>query len=78
MSVNPRQPVLKSALYDNETASFTDLNILFKQFAAKKMRTTRTTPPIANDIGECELYVDKSTKRIYSKIDGVLVYFQGV
>lgn len=74
MSVNPKQPVLKSALYTDEPSSFTDLNILFKQFMPKKMRPTRSTPPIANDIGELELYFDKTALRLYTKVNGSLRY----
>lgn len=78
MSAKPKQPVLKSALYSDEPSSFTDLNILFKQFQPKKIRLTRTTPPVLNDTQESELYLDRSTKRLYTKINNVLVYFQGV
>lgn len=74
MSVNPKQPVLKAALYADETSSFTDLNVLFKNFMPKKLRPTRTTPPIANDIGELELYFDKTALRLYTKVNGALRY----
>jgi hypothetical protein len=74
VSPDPRQPVLKSALYTDEPSSFTDLNILFKQFMPKKMRPTRTSPPIAGDIGELELYLDKTALRIYTKVNGSLRY----
>jgi hypothetical protein len=76
VSPNPKQPVLKAALYSDEPSSFTDLQILFKQFMPKKMRPTRTSPPIANDTGELELYFDKTALRLYTKVDGTLRYVQ--
>lgn len=72
MSTNPVQPFSKEAQYKSELSSFSDLNILFRNFATKKLRPSRSSPPIAADIGEMEWVVDKTTKKLWIKIDGSL------
>lgn len=73
----PVQPTLKEGHYDQEQSSFGDLNIVLRNFATKKMRASLTSPPEAHMVGELEMVFDKATLRIYTKINGSLVYFQG-
>jgi hypothetical protein len=75
LSTDPKQPVLKAGLYDNEAGIFTDINALLKHFATKKLRPSRTSPPIANDVGELEFVIDKAALRIYTKVNGTLRYW---
>jgi len=71
----PVQPFGKSAGYGNEIAVQTDINSLLRFFATKAMRASLTSPPLAKDVGELEVVVDKSALRIYTKIDGTLRYW---
>lgn len=74
MSVNPKQPYLKTGLYKDEPGTFADLNAILRNFATKKLRPSRTSPPIANDIGELEFVYDKTAHRLYTKVNGALKY----
>jgi len=74
MSVNPKQPVLKSGAYSDEPGVWTDLNAVLRNFATKKLRPSRTSPPIANDVGELEFVYDKTLHRLYTKVNGTLKY----
>lgn len=76
MSTNPVQPTLKQGLYGDETGVFTDMNSISKFFATKKLRYSRTSPPILADVPEGEFILSKSELRIYIRVDGVLRYFQ--
>lgn len=76
MSVNPKQPTLKEGGYDSEIASFGDFNNLFRNFATRALRPSRTSPPIANDVDELTAVIDKSTLKIYWKVNGTLRYVQ--
>lgn len=69
---NPVQPSLKSGGYGDEISSFTDLNNLLRHFATKKLRPSITTPPLAKDVGELEFVFDKTTLKLWTKVDGVL------
>lgn len=70
---NPVQPSLKAGLYDDEVSQFTDLNVLLRNFATKKLRPSLSSPPIANDVGELEFVFDKTTLKLYTKCNGTLV-----
>jgi len=74
MSVNPKQPVLKSGLYRNESSMFTDMNALFRSFATRTLRPSRTSPPIAADVDELTFVYDKTLNRLYTKVNGTLRY----
>lgn len=73
-STIPIQPTLKSANYDDELSSFTDLNNILKNFMTKKLRSSLSSPPLAKDVGELEIVIDKTLRRVYTKIDGILRY----
>lgn len=75
MSVNPKQPRFRSGAYRDETAIFTDLNNVLRQFATKKLRYSRTSPPILADVPEGEFILDKTLNRIYITVNGSLKYF---
>jgi hypothetical protein len=74
MSVNPRQPTLKSGQYGDEAGLFTDINALFRSFATRALRPSRTSPPIANDVDELTFVYDKTLNRLYTKVNGSLRY----
>lgn len=74
MAVNPKQPFLKAGLYDNEPGVFTDLQSLNQFFASKKLRYSRTSPPLIKDVPEGEMVLDKTLLRIYLQVDGSLRY----
>jgi hypothetical protein len=74
MAVNPVQPTLKEGGYVQEQSSFGDLNNLFKFFATKKLRYSKTSPPLIKDVPEGEMILDKTLNRIYLQVDGVLKY----
>jgi hypothetical protein len=42
---------------------------------AKKLRASLSSPPLAKDVGELELILDKSALRVYTKVDGTLRYW---
>lgn len=74
MSTNPVQPTLKQGLYGDETGVFTDINSISKFFATKKLRYSRTSPPILADTPEGEFILDKTLGRIYIRVNGTLRY----
>lgn len=76
MSTNPKPPRLKSGLYGDEPATFTDVNGLFKFVTENHVRASRTSPPVVNDLKELTWVVDKTLLRLYVKIDGALRYVQ--
>lgn len=76
MSANPRPFVLRSGVYDNEPATFGDLTAVARYMTESHIRPSRTSPPIAADVGEFELVIDKTALRIYTKIDNTLRYVQ--
>lgn len=73
---DPQQPFLKSGGYGKETDIFADLQNLLRNFATKKLRPSRSSPPILADVGELEFIWDKTLKRLYTKSDNVLYYVQ--
>ncbi len=76
MATTPKQPYLKEGAYDQEQASHGDLNNLFRFFATKKLRYSKTSPPLISDVPEGEQILDKNLNRIYLTVDGVLRYIQ--
>lgn len=73
---NPVQPFLKAGHYNDEVSQFTDINLLLRNFMTKKLRPSRTSPPIVADIGEMECVLDKTLLRIYFNIDNTLRFVQ--
>jgi hypothetical protein len=78
MAVNPQPLTLRSGAYADEPATFGDVTSLAKYLNENHVRPSLSSPPLANDIGEFEFVLDKATLRLYTKLDGNLVYFQGV
>lgn len=76
MAVNPVQPTLKEGAYGQEQSSFGDLNNLFRFFATKKLRYSKTSPPLLKDIPEGEWIWDKTLGRLYICSNGVLKFVQ--
>lgn len=74
MATTPKQPSLKEGGYGDETSSFGDFNNLFRFFATKKLRYSKTSPPLLKDTPEGEFILDKTLNRIYIQVDGVLKY----
>lgn len=72
----PQQPFLKAGGYEKEPDTFSDFQLLLRNFATKKLRYSRTSPPILADVGEGELILDKSLGRIYCTVDGALKFIQ--
>lgn len=70
----PQQPFLKAGGYDKEPDTFSDFQLLLRNFSTKKLRYSRTSPPIVADVGEGEFVLDKTLGRIYITVDGVLKY----
>lgn len=78
MSVNPKPFTLRAGAYSEEPATFADLTEMAKYMVQTHIRPSRTSPPIANDVGELTFVFDKSALRLYTKIDGTLRYVQFV
>lgn len=71
----PVQPYTKAGNYDKEVSVQTDISSLTRFFATKKLRASLSSPPLAKDVGELELVIDKTALRVYTKIDGTLRYW---
>jgi hypothetical protein len=75
MSVLPQPTVSKSGGFQTESGIFTNFNDLYRFFQPKRIKTSLSSPPLAKDVGECELVLDKTALRIYTKVDGSLRYW---
>jgi len=74
-SVLPQPTVQKPGGYQSESNIFNSINDLFRYFQPKRVKTSLSSPPLAKDVGECELVIDKTALRLYTKIDGSLRYW---
>lgn len=68
----PKSPYLKAGTYDQEASTFGDVNNLLRFFATKSLRASLQSPPLAYQVGELEFVFDKTTLKLWTKIDGVL------
>lgn len=75
MSVLPQPTVSKQGGFQNESGIFNGINDLFRFFQPKRIKTSLSSPPLAKDVGECEIVLDKTALRIYTKVDGTLRYW---
>ena len=78
MSVTPKPPVLRTGVYDDEPATFGDITLIFRYMLQNHVRPALSSPPIARDVDEFTLVMDKtaSPPRLYTKLDGSLYYLE--
>lgn len=76
MSVLPQPTVSKSGGFETESAIFTNFNDLYRFFQPKRIKTSLASPPLTKDIGELELVFDKTTLKLWTKVDGVARFVQ--
>lgn len=74
-SPTPQPTVDKSGGFQHETNTFTSLNDAFRFLQPKRIKTSLSSPPLAKDVGEAEIVLDKTALRIYTKVDGNLKYW---
>lgn len=67
-------PVLREGQYSNEGSSFDDFGNVSRFFMPRKLRESRTSPPVAADVPELTLVYDKTANRLYTKVNGALKY----
>lgn len=70
----PQAPNLKNAIYNNETANFTDINANFRYLLENHIRRSLTSPPLLKDIKEGTFAYDTTLNRLYTRSQGVLKY----
>jgi hypothetical protein len=71
----PIIPTLKEGKYSQEQSISGDLNMFFRNFQGKKLKVSRNSPPLAKEIEELELIIDKTALRIYTKVNNTLRYW---
>lgn len=71
----PKQAFTRAGKYD-EIGTFLDINNLLRFFATKSLRPSLSSPPLAKDVGELEFIFDKTTLKLWTKVDGTLRYVQ--
>lgn len=70
------QPVIpKSGGYEKEENTFSSLTDAFRFLQPKQFKASLSSPPLAKDVNELELVIDKTALRIYTKVNGSLRYW---
>lgn len=72
----PKAPNLKSSVYNNEPATFTDINANFKYLLENHIRRSLSSPPLLKDIKEGTFVYDSTLNRLYTNSNSTLRYVQ--
>lgn len=75
-SPNPQPAVPKAGGYQNESSSFASFNDLFRFFQPLAIKVSKNSPPIATDLKEMQWTFDKTTLKLWIKVDGTARYVQ--
>jgi hypothetical protein len=74
-SPNPK-PLPQKSTFEDEVNKVTSFNDAYRFLQPKKIKVSKNSPPHINDVDELEHVFDKTTKKLWTKIDGALVYTQ--
>lgn len=75
-SPSPVAPTPKSGGYQQEPNTFSSVTDLFRFFQPKSIQMATASPPSTNQLNEGELVFDKTTLRLWTKLDGTARYVQ--
>lgn len=69
---NPRPIAPKSSGFKSEVSTATSFADAYQFLQPKKIKVSKNSPPNVTDVGELEHVFDKTTQKLWTKIDGVL------
>lgn len=75
-SPTPQPTVSKSGGFQTESGIFTNFNDLFRFFQPKRIKTSLSSPPLLKDLAEMEITYDKTTNKLWIRVDGVARFVQ--
>lgn len=75
-SPSPQPVVPISGNYAAEPNTFSSINDLYRFFAPLSLKVSKVSPPGMNDVNEMQFTFDKTTLRLWIKVDNTLRYVQ--
>lgn len=72
----PKAPYLRSGVYEDEPATFGDINAIQRWLIENHIRYSLSSPPLLKDVKEGTCVIDATLFRLYFNIGGALKYIQ--
>jgi len=72
----PQPAIPKSGGYQQEANTFSSITDLFRFFQPRKFQMSTASPPSTNQVKEGEFVFDKTTLKLWTKLDGTMRFVQ--